>query len=486
MNGGMLAKFARISVPPEYRAEAFVIGEPRLTWVSLFYNEFSNAEIYIVGGTVRDAILGKIASDIDLVIRNVPAETLENWLNAHGACEFVGKRFGTFKFAPHGCGDLEPIDIALPRTEEMDEEKSGGRRDMRIATDFRLPIAEDLSRRDFTVNAMAYELHLKRLVDPFLGLSDLYNGIIRAVRSPQRRFEEDATRILRALRLASQLGFGIEEITWRAIEKHVDLLNKTALNEDGKHEYVVPREMIGREFLLGFVAHPIHTLELWQQSGALLRFMPKIAELPESKLEVIKQTLHLLHKRPLLDEHGIFQASPTVLVAALLALSENNVGEHTYHICKNLFFHQFSKEHRAFVDCQDVFWLVDNLSLFEEVDPANMRPSEFEHKFMNPRGCDLLLLIHAVNIAGGKHSVARERMHTARRIQKSLQNFYERAGEGSYLPKLISGHDISAAGVKQGPIYRELIDIIRDAQLTEKIKTPSEAKEMLNRLVEEL
>ncbi len=482
----MLAKFARISIPPESRAEAFVIGEPRLTWTALLYNDFPIAEIYLVGGSVRDAILGKIASDIDLVIRNIPPDVLENWLNLHGACEFVGKNFGTFKFVPHGCSDLAPIDIALPRTESQDSDKIGGRRDLKIETDYRLPIAEDLSRRDFTINAMAFELRYKRLVDPFLGLSDLYQGLIRAVRSPQRRFEEDATRILRGLRLASQLGFGLEETTWRAIQKHIDLLNKTRLNDDGRYEYLVPREMVGREFLLGFIAHPVHTLDLWQESGALKIFLPKVASLSEDKLETIKQTLHLLRKTELLHEHGILEPSPTLQVAALLAPAEKHLGEHAYHVCKNLFFHQFAKEHEAHVNCQDVLWLVDHLSIFENTDPANMRPSEFEHKFMNQRGRELLLLIHALSIAEGKHSIARERLHTARRIQASLEDFYLRVGEGNFLPRLITGHDIAVAGVSEGPIYRQLLDQIRDAQLTEKIRTPREAREMLYQLIAEM
>lgn len=493
MSGGILAKFARQAVPPEYRAEAFIVGEPRLTWTSLFYDDFPNAEVYLVGGSIRDAILGKVPSDIDLVIRNIHPDKLEHWLSAHGACDFVGRTFGTFKFVPHGCGGSEPIDIALPRTESMQDEHKSGRRDMQISTDYRLPIKEDLARRDYTINAMAYELRQRRLIDPLLGLNDIYAELICAVHNPEKRFEEDATRILRGLRFASQLGFSIESKTWRAIQDNISLLNKTTLNEEGTYTYSVPRELIGREFLIGFRHHPVHTLDLWEQSGTLELFLPLVAKLAneldaqnQPELDTIKRTLHLLHKKEFLSEHEVRTPSLTVLVAALLTHNELDSAHHAYHTCKDLFFNQFPKHHKAFVNCKDVMWFVDQINFFEKIDPASMRPSTFEHMFMNARGRELLMLIHATYISEGVHSVGRERLHTARRIAQRMEDFYKEEGYVDHLPRLISGTEIAASGIEAGPIYRELLDKIRDAQLTRQIHTTNEAKDLLQKFVSEL
>lgn len=484
----MLVRYARLSISPEERVRVFVVGETRLTWTSLFYSDFPLAEIYLVGGTLRDAILGKVPVDLDLVIRNVEIEKIEKWLHAHGAVDFVGKNFGTFKFAPHGTASAEPIDIALPRTEIKSEESAGGRRDMKITTDHRLSIKEDLSRRDFTINAMAYELKQGRLIDTHAGLNDLMAGLIRAVGAPANRFEEDGTRMLRGLRFASQLGFGIEEHTWTAIKENIANLNNTRLNEDGKHEYAVPREMIGREFLLGFSMHAEHTLDLWEESGALELFMPEVFAMSkivesdgESALEKTKKALHLLHKDTLLSQHERNSASSTLLVTVLFAFIENSKDLHAGKICRSLFFHQFSKNSRAYVDCAQVSWFLENIRMFESVDPASMRPSEFEKMFVTVQGRELLLLMHAIFIAEGRHSVARERLHAGRRIEKKMREFI-----GDNLGHLITGTDIEELGVQSGPIYRDLIDSIRDAQLTEKIKTPNEAKRMLREIVEGL
>lgn len=477
MSGGFLTRYAQHSFPPEYRANVFVDGEPRLTWTSLFFDAFPNADIYLVGGTVRDALLGRIPDDIDLVIRNVPIDTLENWLRSHGAFEVAGKRFGTFKFSPHGCASRSPIDIALPRKEFIGDEHYSGRRDLEIQFDPTLPIKSDLARRDFTINAIAYDIHRGKLIDPYGGLDDLHHGLIRAVLEPGERFFEDATRILRGLRFASQLGFGIEHHTWHAIKDFIGLTNKTVMLEDGTHGYVIPREAIGKEFLLGFVAHPAHTISLWSEAGALNMFLPEVTE-----LEKTIQTLHLLEKPAFLAAHGSSSPSATTLVAALFSFIDEDPESRAFKTCKSLYFHQFPKNHKAFTDCKSALWMVEKMRMFEEHDPASLRPSEFEHMFCNERGRELLLLMHAVQVASGKHSIARERLHTARRILTQMMATICPDGE-THLPHLISGNDLKALGIPEGPQYRELKNTVRDAQLTHRICTKEEAMDLVQKQI---
>ena len=489
MLGGILARYANMSIPPEHRARFFVEGEARLTFTRLLMEDLPDAEIYLVGGTLRDVMIGRMPNDIDLVVRNVEPEKLENWLNRHGAAEFVG-RFGTYKFVPHGCQGKDSIDIALPRTERIGEGHAGGRSDMDVKFDAFLPIKEDLSRRDFTINAMAYSLSTGRLIDPFLGLHDLQAGVISAVLIPEQRFFEDATRMLRALRLASQLCFGIESHTWTAIVKNIPRLNNTTITEEGKNVFAVPREAIGKEFLLGFADHPVHTVRLWADCGALHLYMPALAELEDvaeqngnRALEQTLTVLNLLMKPMFLETHGYKKPPATVLVAGLLSYLKGDAVDQAYQICRNLYFHQFDRNHNAYVNCEDVLWLLEHVNHFETHDPSGMRPSEFEDHFMNERGRQLLLLMHAYFVASGTHTVARERLHVAMRIADEFATM----GEGrTRVPKLISGRDIQALNIPPGPVYRDLERMVRDAQLAHRVHTPDEAKELLRQLIRQL
>lgn len=482
----MLVHYASQSIPPEERISLYLESEPRLTWTALFYSHFPQAEIFLVGGTLRDVLLGRLPQDIDLVIRHVEPPILERWLLQHGAAEFVG-RFGTFKFVPHGCTSRLPIDIALPRKEHLFDPTfhTAGRKSLDVRFDADLPIKEDLSRRDFTVNAMAYELREHRLIDPFLGLQDLSAATLSAVLLPEQRFAEDATRMLRALRLASQLNFGIEELTWRALKANLNLLQNTTLNEHGKHIYVIPREMIGREFLLGFVAHPVHTIRLWLESRALHLFMPELAALEnmleddrESILQKTFQTLQTLEKPTFLASYGVKHASPTLLLAGLFSFLEDSVSTTAIRICEDYYFHQFSRHHHANISCEELFWLLEHLHDFQMIDPATMRPSKFESMFLSDRGRNLLMLMHATHIARDQHGVARERLLIAKRIREAMIGMAELQGSKDRLPRLLSGSHLKEMGIPPGPLYREVLDAIRDAQLAGKIQTPPQAEEM--------
>lgn len=476
MHGGLLIHYAHKSAAPEFRVASFVESEPRLTWTSLFLQDHPEAQIYLVGGTVRDVLLGLTPEDVDLVIRGIPGATIERWLSRQGAVRFVGERFGTFKFTPHGCRDMQPIDIALPRTEAIADKHKSGRKDQQIETDFRLSIEEDLSRRDFTINAIAFEIQTRQLVDPHRGMDDLGHQLVRTVLVPEARFYEDATRILRGLRFASQLRFGIEQDTWMAIVNNLDLLNNKVIGEEGTYKYVIPRDAIGKEFLLGFVSHPVHTLNLWDQAGALKQFIPWLHEQKTITLEggaiafeSTKDLLHMLHRPSFLARHKLKKIHGNVLIAALSVFSDEH--DHALHLCRQLYLHQFPASHWARIDCDIVAWLLDHRHILEENDPAGMRPSEFEKTFCTQKGQQLLALIHAVDLIKGTHGVTTERMHTAKKL-------YDHYCAQCY-PKLISGKDLIELGLEPGVRFREMIDKVRDMQLAHKIGTPSEALEYI-------
>lgn len=160
---------------------------------------------YAVGGCVRDSLLGRAPHDWDFTTPALPDE-IERIFSDYRTVNF-GKEFGTIAVILDG----EPYEITTYR---VDGDYADGRHP--DAVSFSSSLRDDLARRDFTVNAMAYSDE-EGLIDPFGGQRDLEYGVIRCVGTATQRFAEDALRILRALRFASTLGFSIEPSTSEAI-----------------------------------------------------------------------------------------------------------------------------------------------------------------------------------------------------------------------------------------------------------------------------
>lgn len=178
---------------------------------------------YAVGGCVRDSLLGQTPHDWDLCTSATPEQVLELFGEAH--CIPTGLQHGTVT-VKHG-GEL--YEITTFRTEGA---YSDGRHPDHVA--FVPDVKEDLARRDFTINAMAYNAE-EGLIDPFGGQNDLAVGIVRAVGKPQRRFEEDALRILRLYRFAARFGFAIDPATGqaaRALCRHLDCVSEERIAEE--------------------------------------------------------------------------------------------------------------------------------------------------------------------------------------------------------------------------------------------------------------
>lgn len=178
---------------------------------------------YAVGGCVRDSLLGQTPHDWDLCTSATPEQVLELFGKAH--CIPTGLQHGTVT-VKHG-GEL--YEITTFRTEGA---YSDGRHPDHVA--FVPDVKEDLARRDFTINAMAYNAE-EGLIDPFGGQNDLAAGIVRAVGEPQRRFEEDALRILRLYRFAARFRFAIDPATGqaaRALCRHLDCVSEERIAEE--------------------------------------------------------------------------------------------------------------------------------------------------------------------------------------------------------------------------------------------------------------
>jgi len=174
----------------------------------------NNAEIYIVGGAVRDLILKKKVKDWDFTTNLTPEEMQRIFPKN----SFYNNKFGTISVVD---GD-DIFEVTTFRTER-------GYSDARHPDEIKWgkTLEEDLQRRDFTVNAMALDWNDK-LIDLYDGQNDLKNKLIKCVGNPDERFKEDALRMMRAIRIASQIGFLIEEKTFESIQKNAVLIQKIA------------------------------------------------------------------------------------------------------------------------------------------------------------------------------------------------------------------------------------------------------------------
>jgi len=176
-----------------------------------------NSEIYVVGGTVRDAYLDKPMKDIDLIVDGLSVKGILKILNKYGKANVQGESFAVIKFRPEGHVG-EDYDVAVPR---IDRKIGKGHKDFEIVTDG-VDVHGDLKRRDFTINSMAINVMDDNILDPFNGMADLRKGIIRA--TDKTAFVEDALRIVRGIQFAARFEFKIEPETMQLMKKNALLV----------------------------------------------------------------------------------------------------------------------------------------------------------------------------------------------------------------------------------------------------------------------
>lgn len=189
--------------------------------VKLIHNVLchKNYECHLVGGCVRDALLGEVPHDYDLCT-NANPDAVQELLKETGIrSSCVGIQYGTVV----ALLNQDQYEITTYRTES---EYLDGRHPNKV--DFTKNINDDLARRDFTINAMAFDLDRNTIVDPYCGMEDLKNRIIRMVGDPNERIKEDPLRILRGLRFAIRYGFSIDDKTKEAFLNNKHFLSFVA------------------------------------------------------------------------------------------------------------------------------------------------------------------------------------------------------------------------------------------------------------------
>ncbi len=404
-----------------------------LSFVSDFFADHPTAELYLVGGMVRDLLMKRRVQDVDFdfVIRKMEPTKLEEWFAKLGTIDFVGKTFGVYKFN-------QTIDIALPRTEQAHAETKGGYKEFDIQSNADLPIEDDLSRRDFTMNAMAINVQTGELIDLFGGVEDINKQIIRAVGDPNKRFEEDLSRMLRAIRFAAELHFTIEEKTFEAIKQHAKKIM----------EPIVPRETVGSELAKALARNP---------SGAI-----------DWLIKTNMMDVLFIHHSDLKPIHSLPQGQPTLAAALLLrGLSHEDIGQ----ALSKTGLDSLPRETNLRIEPTDVVWLIDRLAQnFTENSVAQLRASQFEKFFMNGRAKLLLSALRATGNAG-----------TADAAEDRAEEIRARwtVEKDESIPPLLSGDDILLTGIQAGPRVREILEQLRDEQLEGRVLTREQAKKWL-------
>lgn len=265
--------------------------------------EENGFEAYAVGGCVRDSILQRVPDDWDITTSATPMEVKALFLHTID----TGIKHGTVTVML----GKEGFEVTTYR---LDGLYSDGRHPDSIS--FTSSLTEDLRRRDFTINAMAYS-HSKGLVDAFFGIDDLENHLIRAVGNPLERFGEDALRMLRAIRFSAQLGFRIEEETFLAIKTLAETIQKVSM------------ERIEKELEKLLLSTGVDRIKQVYESGMMKYIIPSLDVFFKKEPEEVGKTISIMKRAIFEEKKDLFRIRLSIL---LVNLGEKKAGE----ILKNL------------------------------------------------------------------------------------------------------------------------------------------------------
>lgn len=244
-------------------------------------------ELYLVGGSVRDALLGQLGHDLDFTTSARPEETHALLREFTPSTWDIGKEFGTIGAMKGAEGTEWQIEVTTFRADAYHPET----RKPEVA--FGDDIDGDLIRRDFTVNAMAIDIATRKFIDPYGGLQDLADGVLRTPSRPEVSFSDDPLRMLRAARFASRLGFAVADDVVAAMGDMADRIEIVSVER-------IQAELNG----LLLTERPRHGLNLLVETGLAEHFLP---ELPALRLE---RDEHHRHK-------DVYEHSLTVLDQAI-------------------------------------------------------------------------------------------------------------------------------------------------------------------------
>ena len=429
--------FSPVSIPPE----PFQVIQQL---------EAAGYEAWAVGGCVRDSLLGAAPQDWDIATNALPRQTMET-LSGFRLLE-TGLAHGTVTAVQNGI----PVEITTYR---IDGAYAGHRRPRQVT--FTPSLKEDLARRDFTINAMAY--HPRRgLRDFFGGREDLQNQCVRCVGDPSLRFEEDGLRLLRALRFASRLGFRVEASTARAVRQQAPLLRHISAER-------IQKEWTG--LLAGRQAEPI----LREFAGVVWEVFPELRPMegflqysPYHIYDVWEHTLHTIGEikpDPLLRLVMLFHDSGK---PACFTMDANGVGHFKGHPQESVRIARQALGRLKFDrrTTERVLLLVEHHDLLFVPDPVWIK--KHLHRLGQEAFFQLLEVEEADNLA--KAPGCNDRLPRIRQCRETALRILEEGQCFSLAGLAVGGDDLQALGIPPGPrlggILARLLDGVMEGTLT--------------------
>lgn len=408
---------------------------------------------YLVGGCVRDLLLGREPKDYDVATDARPADVLSLFPEARQ----VGAQFGVVLVTD---GDSQ-VEVATFRADHAYED---GRHPSRV--EFRSEPREDALRRDFTVNALMLDPATEEVLDFVEGRRDLEARLIRAIGDPEIRFREDYLRMLRAVRLAAALGFEIEAETMASIRRNRGLIRRVAAERVRDELVRILTEGAARR---GF--------ELLDETGLLVEILPEVAAMkgveqpPEFHPEgdVWTHTLLMLEA----------MRAPTVTLA--LGVLLHDVGKPaTFRRAERIRFDSHAEK-----GAQMAVEILERLRFSNEeirrvealvahhlrfLDVERMRESTLR-RFLRMEHFEEHLELHRLDCLASHGRLDHYEFVVSKLRQLSQEQLKP--------PRLITGHDLIREGYRPGPAFRQMLEAVEDAQLEGRIQTRAEALELV-------
>lgn len=417
-------------------------------------------QAYIVGGSVRDLVLGREPDDYDVATDALPGRVEALFPGSLT----VGAQFGVVMVVEEGA----EVEVATFRS---DVSYSDGRHPDSVV--FAHSAAEDVHRRDFTINALLLDPRSGEIIDFVGGRADLAAGIVRAIGEPERRFTEDKLRMMRAVRFAARFRFEIEPETFAAITRLAPAISQVSAER--------VRDELARLLTEGAARRGF---ELLDEAGLLVRVLPEVARMKgvEQPPEFHPEGDVWIHTRMMLD--GLPKGVPATLAWGVLlhdvgkpstftpAVPGNRIRFDNHvevgavmaeAICRRL---RFSN-----ADTEQIAALVRNHLRFKDVH--QMRPATLK-RFIRLLRFEEHMELHRLDCLASHGSL--DSYEFVRRY------IAETPPEQVRPPRLVTGEDLKQRGLTPGPVFGRILRAVEEAQLEGTVKTREEA----NRLIEEL
>ncbi len=460
-----------------------------------------NAQCVLVGGAVRDALLGHEAKDLDIEVFGVSADDLESALrNEYGDdVHAVGRAFCVFKIAFHvRRNGIHDIDVSIPRRESKAGE---GHTDFEVTGDPRMSFEDAARRRDFTINAIGFDLHSRELLDPFGGKADLEKQILRVV--DPATFPDDPLRVYRAVQFVARFGLtpepNTEELLRSMVEEGVaSHLSEERVGEEFEKLLVkAERPSLGLAFAseLGLIerAYPeLHVLKAtrqdpeWHPEGDVWTHTLMVVDQAAKIIRDSKRSFSEREKRQVMYGalcHDLGKPETTEKIDG--RIRSRGHSEAGVPLTEAL----LSRHAVAYRDREAVMKLVKAHlvpgALYKAHEKGELSDDQYVgavRKLMcrlDPVDIEVLLATAEADFRGRDFPTADEPEYL---YGKKMRDAIEQSGlrdEG--LSTLLSGDDVMALGIKEGPEVGRAIQIVEDARERGDVRTKEEAIEYLQK-----